>query len=123
VIRASVQTALLAVAFALGCIALGWWSAALIGVLWGWRVRHRRRHSALIAGIGAAIGWSILLGWTALVGEAGALLATMASVFGVPGFLIPGVTVTIGSVLAVLGSWVGATLPSGMTHPGTAVTP
>ena len=119
-IRTTVRAMLLAAVFALGCFALGWWSAAAIGVLWGWLGGDRGRHSALMAGIGAATGWSFLLGWTALVGEAGALLATMAALFGVPGLLIPIVTVTIGTLLAVLGSWVGATLRPGMANPVSA---
>ena len=119
-IRAAVRVALLAPAFALACFALGWWSAAAIGVLWGWLGRHAGRYSVLLAGLGAAIGWSMLLGWTAIVGEAGTLLVTMATMFGLPGFLLPAVTVTIGGVLAALGSWVGAGFTSDKTGPAPA---
>jgi hypothetical protein len=115
-IRAAVRVALLAAAFALGCFALGWWSAAPIGVLWGWLGRSGGRDSVLLAGLGAAIGWSTLLGWTAIVGEAGTLIMTMSALFGLPGLLLPVVTVTIGGVLAVLGSWVGG----GFTGPAPA---
>ena len=113
--RHGLRVALLATAFALGCFALGWWSAAVIGVFWGWLVRDRDRYQAILAGVAAIIGWSTLLCFAALTGETGPLLASMAILFGIPGFLFPAAAVTIGALLAVLGTWVGAGITSSAT--------
>ncbi len=113
--RHGIRVALLAMAFALGCVALGWWSAAIIGVLWGWLARDRVRYPAVLAGAAGAIGWTILLGMTALAGEAGPLLVSMAALFGIPGLLFPAASVTVGALLAALGTWVGTGIPSGVT--------
>ena len=113
--RHGLRVALLATAFALGCFALGWWSAAVIGVLWGWLVRDQVRYPTLLAGVAGIIGWSTLLGFSALTGETGLLLASMATLFGIPGFLFPAASVTIGALLAVLGTWAGAGITSGST--------
>ena len=99
---------LLAAAFALGSIALGWWSAALVGVLWGWLANDQVGYATLVAGTAALLGWGALLGWTMLTGETEALLASMSSLFGIPGSLFPLASVTIGVLLGAWGAWSGA---------------
>jgi len=122
--RQSLRLALLAAAFALGSIAFGWWSAALIGVLWGWLggsgARDRVWYTTLVAGAAALIGWSAVLGWTMVTGETGSLLASLSSLFGIPWLAFPVASVAIGILLGSLGAWSGTGIPS---HQGSPPTP
>ena len=69
-------------AFALGTVALGWPAVPIVAFAWG-VVMHRAR-PALDAGLSAALGWMILLGWAAVRGGAQSSLAIISGVMKLP---------------------------------------
>ena len=54
----------LAAAFALGTMAVGWWAVPVIAAAWGWSV-DRSKRPALVAGASALLGWGALVIWDA----------------------------------------------------------
>ncbi|MCZ6917907.1 MAG: hypothetical protein O7I93_14110 [Gemmatimonadetes bacterium] len=83
--RRVLQIVVLSAAFAVTTIAIGWLAVPLLAVVWGVVARAEHR-PAQAAALGAALGWSWLLGWNAAVGEAGELARRAGGVFGLPGF-------------------------------------
>lgn len=102
--RAAVRVVLLGLAFALAARVVGWWSAALLGLIWG---ALETRHPVIEAGTAAILGWLMLLafsGGTELIRLIG-ILGRMAPV---PGVAYPAFALVIGGLLAALGAGVTA---------------
>lgn len=99
---------LLTLAFALITVAIGWWSVAVVGTLWGWIGRSASRHPATEAGVAAGVAWGILLSYAFVVGEGGILLEQLSSVMAIPAWLVVLATLAIAVVLAFLGGWLGS---------------
>jgi penicillin G amidase len=82
--RGLARLALVAAAFALGTYAFGWWSVAVVGVLWG-VINPRMPRVAVRAGVGAAVAWAFLLAIPAASGAPMAsFTAKLAAVMRVP---------------------------------------
>lgn len=102
---------LLATAVALATVVTSWWAPCLVGGIWGWLARGGRAngapHPAATAGVAGAAGWLGLLGWNAATGEMAALAGTLSGLLPVPGWMLAGITVFVGGLLALLASWLG----------------
>ena len=107
--RSMLRTALLAAAFAVATIALGWWSPALVGAAWG-VLAPPREPAARQAAVGATFGWAALLGWTAAQAPMGALLRRLGNITQAPPVALIGVTLLLGLVLA----WSAAVVARGV---------
>lgn len=75
---------LLSLAFAVGTWVGGWWAVPVLGAAWG-LVQRRSLRRAPMAGLSAAAGWTILLGWQALRGPVGELAETVGPVLSLSG--------------------------------------
>ena len=75
--RSTVKVALLAAAFAVATVALGWWTVPVLSAAWGIAARGDDR-STLTAGVSAALAWGALLALFAM----GAPIADVASKVG-----------------------------------------
>ena len=106
----AIRLALLAVAFALITIAVGWWAVAVVGVLWGRLAGGEIRYHRILGAVAAGLAWLAILTAGALRGEGRALLAAVSGLFSVPAVLLVAATVGIGVLLGFLGSWLGSRL-------------
>ena len=75
--RSTIRIVLLAAAFAVATVALGWWAVPVLGAAWGIAAGTARR-TMLTAGVCAALGWGALLALFAM----GAPIADVASKVG-----------------------------------------
>jgi len=102
--RTVLRVALLSLAFALAARALGWWSSAVLGLVWG---ALGTRRPVMEAGIAAVVGW---LGLLALA--AGPEFVRLVGVLGrlgpIPGGAYPAFALVAGGLLAALGAAVTA---------------
>lgn len=114
--RTAIRLVILAVAFALITVAVGWWAVAVIGVLWGWLAGSAIRHHRTLGAAAAGMAWLAILTAGALGDEGRALLATVSGLFAVPAVLLVTVTVGIGVSLGFLGSWLGSNLRPSSHH-------
>src|SRR5687768_7332858 len=72
----------LGVGMALATIALGWWAVAATGVAFA--IIDGRRRSALDAGLGAGLGWAMLLGVAAVRGDVLGVARSVGGAVGLP---------------------------------------
>jgi hypothetical protein len=91
----------LALAVALGTVLAGWWTVPVIVAVWLWLSPADGR-PAPRAMIGAALGWALLLGWTALHGPIGPIARRAGGLFRLPGWGLVLVTLLFPTVLAGL---------------------
>ena len=93
----------LTAAFVSGTVMFGWWTTAVLGLVWGvcWESPLR---SGLTAAIAAMVGWSLLLGWSATQGPVGLLGAKVAGVMGIPSVALFSVTILLAGILAGSGA-------------------
>lgn len=94
-----IRLVLLAVAFAAGTRMFGWWAVPTIAALWG-LIARGAPGSAVAAAMAAVLAWSGLLGFDALSGRVGALLARIGPLFTLPGVVLIGVTLLLAALLA-----------------------
>lgn len=97
--RAPALLAALALLFALGTLAVGWWAVPLVALAAGVALYARRR-IAVVAALAAALGWLLLLLWTAARGPLLAFAGSLAGAMGVPGFVPLLLTLLFPMVLA-----------------------
>jgi hypothetical protein len=91
----------LALAVALGTVLAGWRAVPVIVAVWLWLAPAGER--AVRRGmIGAAIGWALLLGWTALHGPIGPMARRAGGLFQLPGWAFVLVTLLFPAALAGL---------------------
>ncbi len=103
-----IRIVLLALAFALATAAFGWWTVPLLGAVWGW-IAPRDSRAVLTASGAAALGWTILLVWTATRGPLVALAGKVGGIMSLPGWTLILLTVVFevmlpGSAAGVLGA-------------------
>lgn len=103
------QLLLLAAAFAVGTILLGWIAVPVVAACWG-AIAHQQRATALTAGLAAIISWGGLLGFDAVRGPAGALATTLGGVFGLKAVGVIAVTLALPGLLAVTAAIVSRSL-------------
>ncbi len=112
----AIRLAILAIAFALITVAVGWWAVAVVGVLWGWLAGSGIRYHRTLGAGAAGLAWLAILIADVLPGEGRALLATVSGLFSVPAVLLVAATVGIGVLLGFLGSWLGSRLRASSHH-------
>lgn len=106
----AIRLAILAIAFALITVAVGWWAVAVVGVLWGWLAGNGIRYHRTLGAGAAGLAWLAILTAGAFRREGRALLATVSDLFSVPAVLLVTATVGLGVLLGFLGSWLGSRL-------------
>jgi len=104
--RSLLRLLLLASAFGLGTVSLGWLAVPGIGLLWGLIAAEASRPVATGAAA-ATLSWALLLGWTAGVGRVSALLTRLAGIFEIPGASLVLLTLIVGAGLAGLAAATG----------------
>ncbi len=114
----AIRLAILAVAFALITITVGWWAVPVVGVLWGWLAGNGIRYHRIFGAVAAGMAWLAILTAGALRGEGRALVATVFGLFSIPAVVLVTATVGLCVLLGFLGSWLGSGLrPSSNTSP------
>ncbi len=93
VLRTAAFAALVAVGTTLG----GWWTVPLLAALW---VRVLPRSGVRSCLLGAALGWALLLGGTAVDGPVGLVAQRAGGVFQVPAWGFVLVTLLFPALLA-----------------------
>ena len=108
---AMVRIAMLALAFALATVALGWWGVPIVGAVWGAIGRGRRR-PAVTAAVAALLGWAGLLLWSAARGPLLSLAAKLGATLMLPGAGLVVVTLLFATLLA----WSAAAVVQGVAR-------
>jgi hypothetical protein len=98
---------MLAVLIAAGTMNLGWWCVPVLGVLYG-AARGTGEDLALEAGVGAALGWAGVLGWSAPPGPLWQLAVRAGGVFGLPGWAFIATTLLFAGLLAATAAHLGS---------------
>lgn len=93
------RTLVVALATIVGTLLLGWWFVAPVGAVAGWVV-PRARAAALEAGTGAALGWAVILGASALRGPVWTVAERVGPVFGVPSGAFVAIALAFPALLA-----------------------
>lgn len=94
-----IRSVIVAAAAGAGTVLLGWWAVPLIGGLYGLRP-GRTGWAAAEAATGAALGWVMLIGWTAAQGPVEVLATRVGGVFGIPGVGFIGATILFAALMA-----------------------
>jgi hypothetical protein len=113
-VRATLRIAILALAFALATLALGWWGVPIVGGIWGFLGRTHQRPAGTAA-IAAAAGWGGLLLWAAAEGPVARLAAKLGATMLLPGAALMIVTLLFAALLA----WSAAAVVGGVARRGT----
>lgn len=111
------RLAVLATAFTLATIFVGWWAVAAVGVLWGGAAGGEVRYAGRLAGLAAGIGWLALVAGGAPLRETVTLATTVGHLLSVPGLMLATATLGLGAVLGLLGSWLGSGLRAWRAGP------
>lgn len=104
--KTAVRILALALVFAIGTRAIGWWAVPVIGLAWGIVARR----DGWAAGVGALVAWGALLGRDALLGPVGELATTLGAIFHAPAALLVALTLAFPLALA----WSAATVGAGL---------
>ena len=84
---------------AAGTVAAGWWTVPLLAAVWV-RVAPRPRGAVRSCMLGAALGWGLLLGWTALGSPVELLARRAGGVLELPGWGLLVATLLFPALLA-----------------------
>ena len=93
------RSMVLAALVAAGTVFVGWWAAPVLAAIWV-RVVPRLRSPVGSCMLGAALGWALLLGWTALQGPVGLVALRVGGVLDLPGWGLILVTLLFPALLA-----------------------
>lgn len=91
---------MLAALVAAGTALAGWWTVPLIVALWVLVLPRRSEVSS--CGLGAALGWAILLGWAGFEGPVALAARQTAGVFDLPAWVLFVATLLFPALLAGL---------------------
>ncbi|MFL5496183.1 MAG: hypothetical protein ACJ8DC_17495 [Gemmatimonadales bacterium] len=91
----------LVLAVAVGTALAGWWALPVVTGAWIW-ISPAGGSPVRRAMIGAALGWGLLLGWTALHGPIGPLARRVGGLIWLPGWGLVLVTLAFPAVVAGL---------------------
>jgi hypothetical protein len=103
--RSVVRVVLLALAFALGTLVIGWFALPIVAVAWG-AIADRERAS-LDAVVAAAVAWGALLVLAMFTGAIGEVARVIGGVVGVPSWVPIVATLLFGVALAWSAAVVG----------------
>ena len=92
-----------AVAVVLVTVVFDWWAVPLVGAAWGLLAAPKTR-PAIAAGLGGALGWLLLLAWTALHGPVPTLARRAGGVLEIGAWGLVGITVAYPLLLAAAGA-------------------
>ena len=115
VARIALRIVLLAAAFAVATVLLGWWGVPVVAIAWGFLGRESRG-AGVGAGISALIAWAFLLAWSASRGPVGNLAATLGEIMGAPAAALVALVLIFPAALA----WAGARAASGFAAVATS---
>jgi hypothetical protein len=97
-VRPALRVGILAVAFAIGTGAFGWWAVPAIAALWG---LIAGRHSARASAIAAPLAWGVLIATAALRGAPiGTFVSSLAGAMALPAWLLLSAEFTLPLMLA-----------------------
>lgn len=96
---ALIRIVLLMLAFTAGTWVFGWWAIPAIAAVWG-LIARGANGSALTAALAAVLAWGAVLGYDALGGRLGVLLARIAPLFTLPALVLVVVTLVLAALLA-----------------------
>lgn len=97
--RAVARLLMLAVFIAALTVLVDWWTVPLVGLLWG-AVAVPGTRPVLSAGGGAALGWGVLLAWTAVHGHVFVLAQKVGPIFHLPAWGLIAATILFPALLA-----------------------
>jgi hypothetical protein len=115
--RAAVGVVIVAALVAVTTAILGWWTVPLAGAVWGLRAATPR--PAVEAGLGAGIGWALLLAVTALQGDVARLSSRVGGVIAVSGLTFALITLAFGILLAASAASVASVFVRGRRSAAT----
>lgn len=105
----TIRIMLLAAAFAIATVALGWWTVPVLGAAWGLAAGSDRR-TMLTAGVCAALGWGALLALFALGAPIGDVASKVGAIMKVGGIGLIAVTLVFPALLAASAAGVTSAL-------------
>lgn len=108
-----IRLILLALAFGAGTWAFGWWAVPAVAALWG-LIARGANGSAVTAAVAAVLAWGAVLGFDAVGGRLGVLLARVAPLFTVPALALVGAALALAALLA----WSAAATAGGLVRRG-----
>jgi len=94
-----VRIAVLAALCAVGTVVLGWWALLVVGMLRGMPLLPGRGTAPEAAAAGA-LGWLVLLAWSAMSGPVGRLAGDVGPIFHLPAWAVFAVTLGFAAVAA-----------------------
>lgn len=102
---------LLASAFAIATVAIGWWAVPIVAALYA-AITTAQRSSALLSGLAAMLGWGALLSAAASRGPVGTLATELAGVLNLKPIGVYAVTIAFPGLLAISAAVVARALAS-----------
>lgn len=102
---------LLASAFAIATVAIGWWAVPIVAALYA-AITTAQRSSALLSGLAAMLGWGALLIVAASRGPVGTLATELAGVLNLKPIGVYAVTIAFPGLLAISAAVVARALAS-----------
>jgi hypothetical protein len=97
--RRLLRTLVFAGLVAAATVIAGWWTVPVLAAVWV-RVASRSRAAVRSCILGAALGWALLLGWTALNGPVDLLARRAGGVLELPGWGLLVATLLFPALLA-----------------------
>jgi hypothetical protein len=91
-VRGMFRVAVFAALVAAGTVLEGWWTVPVLAAIWV-RVLPHARARVRTCMLGAALGWSVLLGWTALEAPLTLVARRVGGVLQLPGWALIAVTI------------------------------
>ena len=97
--RALLQIGVLALVMAGATWWIGWWTVPLVAAAWGAAARGEG-YPIATSGVGAALGWVLLLALRATAGPVGELSRKLGGIMAVPGWVPLLLTLAFPAILA-----------------------
>ena len=107
--RVALRVVIVATGVVLGTVLLDWWAVPLVGATWG-LLASPKTQPAIIAALGGALGWLLLLGWVAPHGSLPTVATRVGGVLGTGGWGLLALTLAYPLVLSGAGAALGGAL-------------